>query len=442
MKLSVDISNVQHISALSFKLNLSAYSLTCIVGKNGSGKTTLIRALQNVISADTFKKTASPYIFGDNSSIKYSFDDVSHNYTFNENLRQLDCKTIVDSKIKKSLFVEQPIPHGVRFNHTQKLGNIDEELRQKISIREYSTPDELISFLEKIYKDKRFSELKEVTIKGEKFYFIRKEDDTYIREDYFSSGEYFVIHLYKLIQKKCSLIAIDELDISLDSSAQVHLIEELRPFCKAYNVNIVFTTHSLALMRTLKDNELHYMLNSDGDVSLQPVSYNYIRSLLFGFKGWDKYILVEDDVLKKFISFLLPKEKNHFTHKIIHIGGGTQVVSLLQRNASEEFFASSKNVIAILDGDQRDKKYCKNRTDTYAIPQDSVEKEFREIYESGSLDFTVNVTGAPKNHTKNLYNQVLREGHLTEPDIFGLVYANHVDDTNDLIDKVTNFLNP
>ena len=37
---------------------------------------------------------------------------------------------------------------------------------------------------------------------------------TTIREDDFSSGEYMIVQIYKLMQKKCKLIVIDELDIS------------------------------------------------------------------------------------------------------------------------------------------------------------------------------------------------------------------------------------
>ena len=414
----------------------------CIVGKNGSGKTTLIRALQNIISADTFNKTASPYIFDADSHITYSFDNDSHEYKFNDTINQLDCKTIVDSDIKSNLFIEQPIPHGVRFNHTQKLGSIDEELRKQISLENYTSPTELIEFLGRIYKHDKFKNLKEVIIKKDKYYFILKEDKKYIREDYFSSGEYFVLHLYKLIQKRCLLIAIDELDISLDSSAQVHLVHELKKFCKEKKVNIVFTTHSLALMRTLGENELLYMQNDDGNVSLQYVSYNYIKSLLFGFTGWDKYILVEDKVLQNYLTYLLESKNNHYSHKIIYIGGGSEVVDLLKRNRDEEFFSSKENVIAVLDGDQRDQRYCRSRTDTYCIPADSVEKEFEKIYKSGNLGFTVNMTGAEKNYVKNLYKQTIKQKHLTEADIFGLVSSSHTEQNNALINAIVSFLNP
>lgn len=58
-------------------------------------------------------------------------------------------------------------------------------------------------------------------------------------------------------------------------------------------------------MRTLKDGELFYMEESEGKVSVIPSSYNYIKSVLFGFKGWDRYILTEDAMLKSLLEYVL-----------------------------------------------------------------------------------------------------------------------------------------
>jgi ABC-type multidrug transport system ATPase subunit len=245
--------DVQHIKELFFRIELSN-KLMCIVGKNSVGKTTLIRAIKNLTSANTFAKTASPYIFKDNSCIRYVIDGEVYNFQYNPKLQVIDTKAIINEKIKRNIYAELPIPHGERFNHFQRLSEIDEELRKSISLEEYSTPNDLIKFLSKIYtNDSRFENLKEIKIKGKQYYFILKENNFYIREDYLSSGEHFIINLYKIIKRQCKLIVIDEIDISLDASAQVNLISELRNFCKQYGVNIVFTTHSLPLIKTLKD---------------------------------------------------------------------------------------------------------------------------------------------------------------------------------------------
>ena len=232
-----------------------------------------------------------PLLKSKETVIRYIIDGVTYTSQYNPKLQVIDTKSIINEKIKRNIYVELPIPHGERFNHFQRLSEIDEELRKSISLKEYSEPDDLIEFLSKIYNSSRFENLKEIKIKGKRYYFILKEDGFYIREDYLSSGEHFIINLYKIIMRRCKLIVIDEIDISLDASAQVNLIAELHGFCKQYGINIVFTTHSLALMKTLEDSELYYMENNNAEVSLTNVLYNYIRSELFCFqRRWDKYI--------------------------------------------------------------------------------------------------------------------------------------------------------
>ena len=172
--------DVQHIKELYFRIELSN-KLMCIVGKNSVGKTTLIRAIKNLTSANTFAKTASPYIFKDNSNIRYIIDGAIYNFHYNPKLQVIDTKSIINEKIKQNIYAELPIPHGERFNHFQRLSEIDEELRKCISLKEYSKPDDLIEFLSKIYKSDRFENLKEIKIKGKRYYFLLKEDDFYIR---------------------------------------------------------------------------------------------------------------------------------------------------------------------------------------------------------------------------------------------------------------------
>jgi ABC-type dipeptide/oligopeptide/nickel transport system ATPase component len=188
MKFKCVISNIQHIKELSFNVDLSENKLMCIVGKNGAGKTTLIRSIENLKFADTFAKTASPYIFNENSRIFYTIDENEYDFQYNPKLDAIDTKALINEEVKKSIYVELPIPHGARFGHFKRLGEIDKEIRRCIPISKYSVPNELISFLSTIYNSDRFNDLKEMAAKGTKYYFILKDEDFYIREDYLSSA--------------------------------------------------------------------------------------------------------------------------------------------------------------------------------------------------------------------------------------------------------------
>lgn len=444
MKFSLGISNVQHIKELTFNVDLSLNKLMCIVGKNGVGKTTLIRAIKNFQATDTFTRTASPYIFNDKSSIKYIIDDEQYDFEYNSNLQVIDTKKIISEDIKNNIYVELPIPHGERFKHFQRLNDIDEELRENISLKKYEEPTELIDFLSKVYNSTRFNNLKEVTLKRSKYYFLLKDDGFYIREDYLSSGEFFVINLYKMIQRKCKLIVIDEIDISLDASAQVNLINELREFCIKYQVNIVFTTHSLALMETLLDLELHYMEYNEGVVTIQPASYNYIKSILFGFKGWDKYLLTEDIMLKKYLQDLITKDSGaiFFEYKIIYIGGASQVIDLMVRNSEEQFFSSSDNVISVLDGDKKEE--IGESEKVLFIPFESIEKQLFSHYQGGELPAEITFTKQQENG-KELYNSIKgsrQRQYMSDQDIFSFVNERKVEEVKEFKERLIRFLSP
>lgn len=378
MKLEISIQDVQHFKKIDFSVNLAEKSLICITGKNGSGKTTLIKAIKNLVSADTFQKTSSSRSFSIKSKIHYKLNGKDIVFKYDIDKKLIDSRDSIPNSLRKQIFIELPIPHGERFNFFQKISEIDPDLRSLIVAGRYSSPNELINFLNSIYATNKFEKLVEVRIRKVPYYAIILDDGYYLREDYFSSGEYFLISLYRRIVSGYLAIFIDEIDISLDAAAQVRLVEWLRTFNGAYNTTFVFTTHSLAMMRMLDPNELFYMEErADGSTAIENRSYAFIKSTLFGFNGWDKYILTEDDVLKDFMEHLISKycKQSFYQHKIIYVGGGTNTTDLMKRNETERFFSKDKkNVIAILDGDQKKLPHA-NKENVYCIPMESVEKE-------------------------------------------------------------------
>jgi ABC-type dipeptide/oligopeptide/nickel transport system ATPase subunit len=438
MKIELEISNIQHIKRLKFNIDLSQHKLTCVVGKNGVGKTTLIKAIKNLSLADTFSKTSAGGIFNENSSVLYRLGNDEFIFTYDPSINSLNCKTIIPVPLKSALTVELPMPYGERFNFFQSVSDADSDIRRAIVLEQYEKPVELIEFLHDIYSDSKFGELVEIKIKTHRYYCILLENSKYVREDYLSSGEYFLISLYRRITERCPLIVIDEIDISLDAAAQAHLIRKLRDFCEKYKVNIFFTTHSLAMMRTLRSSEMFYMQTTETETHIYPASYNYIKSLLFGFSGWDKYILTEDDVLQKFIEYIISRYCTNifFRYKIIYIGGSANVVGLLRRNINEGFFSDAHNVIAVLDGDQRHLRLAR-RASTFCIPQDSVEKALFEYYQED--DFHPKLA---ENYDdgKKLYGALIREKQMTEQHIFSYLCDRRDDDMSKFAKSLNEFL--
>lgn len=440
--LRVSLESIQHVASLTLHLDLSALGLVCLVGRNGSGKTTLVRALRNLSSADTFVRTATPYAFSPHSRITYVVDGTEVVFEYDEKIRSLNCRQVIPFELRGLITAELPMPHGTRFNYFKSASEADLDIRRAITLGNHGHPDELIAFLAAIYSSTRYSSLIEVTVKGKSYYAIVKNDGTYIREDYLSSGEYFLINLYRTIKGSAQLIVIDEIDISLDAAAQANLAAWLRDFCARYERKILFTTHSLAMMRQLETSELFYVDESQGHITISPTSYSYAKARLFGFAGWDRYILTEDEVLLGFIEAIIERycPQTFFRYKIIFIGGGTQVVGLMKHNEREQFLSSPDKVIAILDGDQKNVKFA-SRPGVYMVPIESVEKA---IYAESQADGQFPFSTARNSFTgvKDFHNYLQQKGIATQKQIFEYLIGRNDAALQEIIGVLRNFLAP
>lgn len=449
MIFKIEIEHVQHITNFCFEVDLSKNSLLCLVGKNGCGKTTLVRSIRNLAVNDTFQQTGAPYIFDDRSRITYSLGEQRYEFIFNKRLKAIDSRQIITKEVKQLFGVELPIPHGRRFSHFLELVKYDADIRSKMSNGDFEEPTELIAFLTTVYGDDRFKNLKKVVIKGRMFYAVLRDqvERYYIREDYLSSGEYFLISLYRYIQEKRKCIVIDEIDIALDSSAQVKLIAELRRLCALYEVNIVFTTHSLALMETLEDGELQYLEKEGGNVSCREISHNYAKGVLFGFhNSWDRYILTEDILLANFIQYLINKTQTSIFSKyiIIHVGTAQSTVDLKNRNDKEEYFSTSNNVFCVLDGDQRNVKKFNGLDNMLYLPYESIEKELGQYWldRHDKIYFEhLNVQGDNVGgFGKSLMKEYANKKVMTEQDVFNFLIENSPDGIEQFQSEILQFL--
>jgi len=440
MEFEIELSNIQHVQRAKLTVDLSKNGITCIVGKNGVGKTTLMRALRNLAHADTFIKTAGRNIFRADSEIKYTFDGVSLVFAFDHRLSGLNCKAPIAPSLRKLCSVELTAPHGERFNFFQTVSNADADIRQRIVLGDYRRPGELIEFLEGVYSSQKFDRLVEIEVKGKLYYCLLQDDNRYLREDYLSSGEYFLISMYRTIRSAAKLIAVDELDLSLDAAAQVHLLRYLRIFCQKYSCNVVATTHSLAMMRMLDGPELLYMEPQHDGVTLTPASYSYVKARLFGFAGWDRYILTEDKILVGLIETIIRKGCGplFFTYKVIYVAGGTQVVDLLLRNRTERFLGEDDQVIAILDGDQRNERHA-HEDGVHMIPVESVEKALGKYYAEEDFPYRLK-PGKGFGNEKDLKNSLIRDGVMSIDDLYEFIYMREEVRLQPLVNKLKAFL--
>ena len=194
------------------------------------------------------------------------------------------------------------------------------------------------------------------------------------------------------------------------------------------------------MMQTLDDDELLYMERCGDQTELRPVSYSYVRSLLYGFAGWDRYILTEDWVLRDFLKFFIRDRIRDvfFRFKIIYIGGADRVVDLLRRNRESHFFSGPENVIAILDGDQRHEKFMKEG-DVFCLPFESVEKALFVHYKED--DFPNSQVRERKfNSPKDLFGTLVHERLMSRDEINDYLCRKYEHELEPLHERLTLFL--
>lgn len=439
-RLQVTLDAIQHVAHLHLDVDLSKSGLMCLVGRNGAGKTTLVRALRNLSNSDTFIRTATPYAFSQKSRIVYALDGEQATFTYNSALRSLDCRDKISKELRDLVDAELPMPYGARFNYFKSASDADQDIRKAIALTTYHSPEELIAFLNAVYETDRYLAMAEIRVRGKSYYALVMDDGTYIREDYLSSGEHFLINLYRTIKGSSKLLVIDEIDLSLDAAAQANLPGWLRGFCAKYDRKILFTTHSLALMRQLEVDELFYMERETTQVSIKPISYSYAMARLFGFEGYDRYILTEDKMLTAFIGHIVSKhcEKTLLRHKIIFIGGGSQIAELISKNRTEEFLAPRDKVIAILDADQKNEKFAGD-PGIYTIPLDSVEKALLSASREDA-DFPFRTHKSDYTNGRSLNYDIRDQRIATQEDIFDYLLERHRDDFQDIVGTICAFL--
>lgn len=374
----IGIKNIKGLAELEATFDFSEKDVVIITGKNGSGKTTLIKAFRLLYDLQVFDKTSNANSLNSSSSVSFRLGDIvpELSFSYNSKLKALDTKQPLPSK--KLVLSELPIPFGNRFEQFSLVAKFDSDIRTSIASSKYEQAEGIADFLGCIYPEsERFTELKQTKIGKHTFYFVLQENDYYIREDHFSSGEFFLIQLYRLVTTGAKLIVIDELDISLDASAQVRFLAAIKPILKEHNSKLIMVTHSLALMETANEGDLYYLERQNNAVTLEQRSFGYVKSDLYGFKGKDRYILTEDTVLAGFIEYLISASEIQpfFNYEIIPVGGEPQVKAMTAKNDELEIFGPSERVIVIIDGDifGEVKRQYKGPTTVIASPVDDIE---------------------------------------------------------------------
>jgi len=352
IKDSVSLRALNNIDQLTIDFIFPKSNIIVVTGRNGAGKTTVLKTFNLLSDPEIYSKSSGEDAVSNTSKASFMLDGLEpFELHFNTKLGAFDTKDTIPDE--GTVISELPIPYGTRFQQFSKIAKYDADLKVHIASTNYTEARGLIEFLSAVYSSTKFEHLKSTQINRNEFYFTLKDNDYYIREDHFSSGEFFLIQIYRLISSGAKLILVDELDVALDAVAQVNLYSAIKPILQANNSRLIVVSHSLAFMNTVDEGGLYYLEENNGNTSLESRTFGYVKSDLFGFRGYDRYILTEDDVLEGFIEFLIRYFSIDCHYKYITIGlaGDNQLEMIIKKNDTNEIFIEPEKVLCIVDGD-------------------------------------------------------------------------------------------
>lgn len=443
----ISIKNIHSITNLDAKFIFPPSKILVITGKNGAGKTSIVKAFHLLKDPKIFEKSSALNSIKEGSKITFNLMDFNK---FSFKAKKIRGKIVLDTRDYLpdigAIIAELPIPFGDRFSQFSLIANFDSEIRTRIASSEYSPAIEIIDFLSRIYSTEKFNELKAIRIQKHTFYFLLKPGDYYVREDHLSSGEFFLIQLYRLITSGANLVLVDELDVALDAAAQVKIYNAIKPILEKYNTRLIVISHSLAFMNTADEDGLYYLEESNGLTSLEQRSLGYIKSDLYGFIGKDRYIITEDKTLAGFLKYLIDTYiENFFEYEIIPVGGEPQIKAIVEKNDSDGIFGAFDHVIAVVDRDIKIsiEQNWKSKSKLYSSPVTDIElyiwnNRDRLLPDIKLEEFTLAKTH--KKSAKTYWKKIINSGQKSQNELYALIIGDFQTNINELKQALTEHL--
>lgn len=394
MKLEVTIKKIKCIDNLSIELPIDN-GLYAITGQNGSGKSTIAASASSVFynlpMKQYFGKTES------DSSISFKLGD-SQRMWYKEKDSWQKKSSGPDMFIKG--FFEGSLIYGNRFKD-MSYDNINslESIKQDKLIKANDFIRKNLGLI--LQGDENFYEkLWMVSNHYDKFkgnIFFYGKNGKRVSQFHMSTGENLLISILNSLyirnndranlSKPC-LMFLDEIELALHPSSLKRLLQFLEDMAKNYNYAIYFSTHSIELIGEIEPTNIFYIeRHTDNTIEvINPCYPAYATRMLFDNNGFDKIILVEDDLAKAIIDKILRNEQL-LNSKLVHIlpcGGYTNVLDLANDVVRFKLLGRNASVSIVLDGDVRQKaqeyissKGLKNNIPLNFLPVESLEKFLR-----------------------------------------------------------------
>lgn len=483
MKLKMNIRKIKCIDNLTIEFPIDK-GLYAITGQNGSGKSTIAACASsvffNVHMKEFFGKT------DDDAGISFELGESKRRWEKDEHNYWRKVFDGPDMDIKG--FFEGSLIFGNRFKdmtfeninridyiNQNKLIQADEFIRKNLGL--ILQGDE--NFYEKLWMvSHNYGKFK-----GNIFFY--EKNGKRISQFHMSTGENLLISilnsLYIRNKDRASLstpcmMFLDEIELALHPSSLKRLIYFLEDMSNRFNYAIYFSTHSIELISGISPSNI-FLIERHADNTIEiinPCYPAYATRILYDHSGYDKVILVEDDLAKSIVDRLLRKEKL-LNSRLVHIlpcGGYTNVIDLANDVISHNLLGKKASVSIILDGDIKEKaeeyktkKNIANNIPLNYLPIESLEKYLRKklfinvdqklfrqlndyIFQYKSLtellDYYKNNFDTDKDKDgKKMYNIIdteLRDRRVERSELVNMIVEYLFDTNDESLDKLTVFL--
>ena len=391
MSLEMTIHNIKCISDFSISLPIKR-GLYAITGQNGSGKSTIAACASSVFFNLPMKQYFG--VTDSDASIHFRLDE-SERQWYKEGNSWKQLSSGPDMYIKG--FFEGSLLFGNRFkdmtyDNIKNLESINQNklIRANDFIRK--NLGQILQGDEEFYEKLWMVSNHYGKFKGNIFYY--EKNGKRISQFHMSTGENLLVSILNSLyirnidraslSKPC-IIFLDEIELALHPSSLKRLLLFLNDMAEKFNYAIYFSTHSLELVSNIKPENIFYIeRHADNTMDfINPCYPAYATRFLYDHNGYDKVILVEDDLAKLIVDRLL--RNNHLLNsKLVHVlpcGGYTNVIDLANDVVRFHLLGRQASISIILDGDVQDKsqqymlkKGISNNIPINYLPIESLEK--------------------------------------------------------------------
>jgi predicted ATPase len=351
-----------------FSLDFS-YPITAIAGANGSGKSTIL-----ALVACAFHNKKKGYRLPDRRQSYYTFSDffiqsagelspegvwiayrIRHNHWRNRPegvAQQIRRKTHggkwsnYNSRINRNVIyfgMQRVVPYYERANHKSnrsrfKAGSMLPEMSKRIA----TLAGKILGKTYASFEGHEYSK-----------YWLPKAQVGELKYSGFNMGAgesavFEILSTIFLAGEGC-LLVIDEIELGLHEHAQKRFIDVLKELCVELKCQIICTTHSYQILKTLPPEGRVFIQAFSGKTHVNPgVSAEYACGKMGRNTSHELDIFVEDEVAQNIVEASLDHDLRSRC-QILEIGSHGSI----KRVMASRYMENRRSCLCLLDGDQR-----------------------------------------------------------------------------------------